>query len=209
MKFLQCVNPLCDLRMPIDLDHFSGKFCPRCGAEMVVAAACHPSPGTAEGKNQPTRALAVLLDNVRSAYNVGSIFRTADGVGIEKLFLCGITPNPHDNEPEIFKTALGAEIELPWEYHPNGLTLARKLKDDGHRLVGLERTGRSRSITTYHAEPLGDHMMVLIVGNEKAGVDPGLLPLCDVVLALPMLGRKASLNVATAFAVAAYWLSFN
>lgn len=156
---------------------------------------------------RPGRQLSAILENIRSAYNVGAIFRTANGVGLQHLYLCGLTPTPKEN-PAIEKTALGAELLSPWSQHLNALTLARDLREEGHVLVGLECTSKATPIYRFRGEPSDDRPMVLIVGNERAGVDPGLLDLCDQVLALPMLGKKESLNVAVAFGVAAYWLTY-
>ena len=153
------------------------------------------------------RSLVVILDNIRSAYNVGTIIRTADGLGVKKLYLCGITPDPGTKDT-ISKTALGAEIIIPWEYQPNGLTVASALKEQGYNLLALERTRTSIVINDYHLDPSDQQTIALVLGNEKAGVDPGIISLCDAVIALPMMGKKASLNVAVAFGAAAYWLSF-
>jgi tRNA G18 (ribose-2'-O)-methylase SpoU len=153
------------------------------------------------------RPLLLILDNIRSAYNVGAIFRTADGIGVNKLYLCGITPTPKTTEA-IGKTSLGAENTIPWEYHPNGVTISRVLKYQGYNLIVLERTAAAQLINDYHPDPSDQRITVLVIGNEKAGVDPGIIEVCDRVIALPMMGEKASLNVAVAFGAAAYWLSF-
>jgi 23S rRNA (guanosine2251-2'-O)-methyltransferase len=203
----QCNDPGCNLRMPIDPGIHCGAFCPRCGARMdcVVGGVQHSD--CSQQVVAPARHIEVILDNVRSAYNVGAIFRTADGVGVKRVYLCGITPNPKDN-PSIGKTALGAEIDIPWTYYSNACTLARDLRDKNHCLLALECTPQSIPIQKYCAAPPKDMPLVLVVGNERAGVDPGLIELCEAVLSLPMMGSKASLNVAVAFGVAAYWLSF-
>ncbi len=203
----QCTDPDCGLRMPLDPTEFSGAFCPRCGAPMEQVVAPYENPECAEAILTPKRHLSVLLDNIRSAYNVGAIFRTADGVGIRHLYLCGFTPTPEEN-PAIAKTALGAETLQPWSQHLNSLMLAEDLHEKGYFLVALECTSKATPIYRLKAEPPDEHPMVLIVGNERAGVDLGLLEICDEVVALPMTGQKASLNVAVAFGAAAYWLSF-
>jgi tRNA G18 (ribose-2'-O)-methylase SpoU len=142
------------------------------------------------------------LDNIRSAWNVGSIFRTADGFGFTHAYLCGITPTP-ENEA-VTKTSLGAEESVPWSYHKDALQLARGLKKEGFRSLGLEEDPRAEEITqsiTVSADS------VLIVGNEVTGVDPELLELCDEILYIPMGGEKKSFNVAVAFGIAAYSLT--
>lgn len=153
------------------------------------------------------RTLFGLLDNIRSAYNVGAIFRTAEGVGVRHLYLCGFTPTPTENLA-LAKTGLGAEEDLLWSHHRNALSLAYVLRDKGYRLLALECMPQATPIYRFRGEPPDERPIVLVVGNERAGIDPGLIDLCDEVLALPMAGNKASLNVAVAFGVAAYWLSF-
>jgi len=116
LEIRQCSNPDCGLRLPVDLEIHRGVFCPRCGAPLdrVSAPFQHQTPYMG---SHITR-LSVLLDNIRSAYNVGAIFRTADGAGVDHLYLGGITPNPLDNL-SIGKTALGAQDQISWSYHPN------------------------------------------------------------------------------------------
>lgn len=146
--------------------------------------------------------LSILLDNIRSAWNVGSIFRTADGLGINKLFLCGITPTP-ENE-SLRKTSLGAENAIAWEYSRNALESANSLTKDDHILIALEQDARATPIAQF-AMP-ASRSPILILGNEVTGVDPEVLDLCDHIVHIPMHGRKQSLNVEVAFAIAAYSL---
>ena len=206
-KIVQCENPACHLRMPIDLDQFSGKYCPCCGGSMSIAADLQSDQVLHQNSEKARRPLFVILDNLRSAYNVGAIFRTADGVGVKKLYLCGITPTPNTTGA-VAKTALGAENHIPWECRLNGLTAAVDLKEKGLILIALERTTASLSINHYRPDPADQRGIALVLGNEKVGVDPGIMNLCEKTLSLPMMGKKASLNVAVAFGAAAYWLSF-
>lgn len=153
--------------------------------------------------------MAVLLDNVRSAWNVGSILRSADGFGFSHVFLCGITPSA-DNEA-VTKTSLGAEESVPWSYHKDAVELVKGLKEEGWKVYGLEEDARATDIR--HAAPLRDvasvtyETQVLIIGNEVTGVDPELLDLCERIYSIPMQGHKRSLNVAIAFGIAAYALN--
>jgi len=147
----------------------------------------------------------VLLDNIRSSYNVGAIFRTADGIGVRHIYLCGITPTP-DSSEEINKTALGAAEQIAWTTHRDACALAKELTARGHRLLALESTPDAIPINQFHLDSIDHRPLVLAVGNERAGVDPGVIDRCETVLALPMYGKKASLNVAVAFGAAAYWL---
>ncbi len=202
----QCTNPDCGLRLPVDLERHRGAFCPLCGARLSRVGA--PFQHQAPHQSRPPTRLSVLLDNLRSAYNVGAIFRTADGVGVDHLYLGGITPNPGDN-PAISKTALGADETIPWSQHRNACTLAAALREEGFRLFALESTPDALPLGEYHMDRQDNQPLLLVLGNERAGVDPGLIDLCDAVLALPMVGEKNSLNVAVAFGVAAYWLLFN
>lgn len=205
-EFHQCTSPECGLRIPLDLDQYSGRFCPRCGAPLEKIALALNGDFD-RNPAQPLRRISALLDNIRSAHNVGAIFRTADGVGVRQLYLCGFTPTPDDTDA-IAKTALGAEASVPWSQHRNALALADDLRSKGARLIALERLPKATLIYRFRDEPPDERPWVLVVGNERAGVDPGLLERCDEVIALPMAGNKASLNVAVAFGAAAYWLSF-
>ncbi len=133
------------------------------------------------------------------------MFRAADGAGIGRLHLCGITTTP-DN-PKLWKTSLGAELSVPWTYRPNGLIAARHLKQQGMRLWALEGGPGSVSILDAVHE-VNETPLALVVGNEISGVDPEILGECDCIVHIPMLGYKRSLNVATAFGIAAYFLRF-
>lgn len=205
--FMQCQNPACQLRFPLDLEQYQGSFCPLCGAQLIRAEKAL-DPGAPENPHSSGRlVLEALLDNIRSALNVGAIFRAADGAGLRKLWLGGITPVP-TRQAQIAKTALGAEQAVPWESAPNALTLAADLKAQGYTLLALENAPNSRPLFSYRPESSGQNPTLLIVGSEQAGVDPGLLALADETLCLPMSGSKGSLNVAVAFGIAAYWLRF-
>lgn len=140
----------------------------------------------------------LVLNHIRSLYNVGSIFRTADGVGIRQIWLCGITGIPPDSK--ITKTALGAEKTVPWKYCRDPLECVRNLKKEGWRIVLLEQTDRSVPYNEY--KPEGP--VCLVIGNEIEGISDELLKICDAVLDIEMAGRKNSLNVAVAFGIAAY-----
>ncbi|MCA9968608.1 MAG: TrmH family RNA methyltransferase, partial [Anaerolineales bacterium] len=144
-----------------------------------------------------------LLDNIRSIHNVGSMFRTADGAGLAHLYLAGITAAP--THPRLAKAALGAHETVPWSWHANGLDTAVSLRHAGYRLWAVE-TG-PQAAPLFAAPPLTGPTL-LVVGNEKAGVDPGILAICHRIFSLPMRGHKESLNAAVAFGIAAYTLRF-
>ncbi len=147
--------------------------------------------------------LSALLDNVRSAWNVGAIFRTADGLGIKKIYLCGITPTPEAEA--VRKTALGAEETVAWEYSRNALETVNRLRDEGNKCIALEQDNRAIPLTDYQFP--NPNPEILIVGNEVTGVDPELIDICDRILYIPMLGQKRSLNVEVAFGIAAFQLT--
>lgn len=145
--------------------------------------------------------ITVLLDNIRSLYNVGSIFRTADGARVSRLILTGFTPHPP--RKEIDKTALGAASTVPWEYVHDPLEAVRRLKSDGLRICALEQTDRS---IPYDAVPPDAFPLCLVVGNELTGVLPAILDLCDLAIEIPMYGAKQSLNAAVAFGITVFEL---
>ena len=147
--------------------------------------------------------IEALLDNIRSLYNVGSMFRSSDGAGVSRLYLCGMTPTPEN--PRLAKTALGAQDSVPWTYRRNGLMTAVSLKQSGKRLWALE--GGPGSVPLSHAlKDLDGPPLVLIVGNEVSGVDPAVLDQCDRIFHIPMTGVKSCLNAAVAFGIAVYAL---
>ena len=151
---------------------------------------------------------AVLLDNIRSAWNVGSILRSADGFGFSHAYLCGITPTA-DNI-SVTKTSLGAEDSVPWSYHKDAVKLVKGLKSEGWKVYGLEEDERAIPLESGSSprkvQEQDPALQILIVGNEITGVDPKLLDLCDQIFFIPMRGEKKSFNVAIAFSVAAYAL---
>jgi len=155
------------------------------------------------GQREPRLPFSAVLNNVRSLYNVGSIFRTADGAGCEKLWLCGITGIPPAGK--IAKTALGAEETVPWEYSRQAAGPVRDLKERGYHIVLLEQT--VKSIPCQDFRPEGP--VCLVAGNEITGVSDELLSLCDTSVEIEMAGIKNSLNVAVAFGIAAYSLRYN
>ncbi|MBI2039218.1 MAG: TrmH family RNA methyltransferase [Candidatus Niyogibacteria bacterium] len=151
--------------------------------------------------------IAILAD-IRSSHNVGSIFRTADAAGVEKLYLCGVTPEVRDRygraNEKLLKVALGAEKTIAWEHVKSAVRLADSLKKDGFEILALEQ---SRGATTlFDARPKNFSKTALIVGNEIRGLSRTLLKRADRIIQIPMYGKKESLNVAVAFGIAAYQL---
>lgn len=145
--------------------------------------------------------VVVLLNSIRSSYNVGSIFRTSDGAMIEKLFLCGYTPCPP--KKEVLKTALGSQNSVDWEYRKNPSDEIINLKKKGYTIVALEQTSKNISYT----ELTKNHFpLCLIIGNEITGVNQELIDLCDISIEIPQFGIKQSLNVAVAYGIAIFEL---
>ena len=204
----QCPREDCRLRFPVAADSRLGDRCPHCGGETIVDVAYDSHDARDPDAPRPAGPpLAVLLDNVRSLRNVGSMFRTADGAGVAHMHLCGFTPTPA--HPQMAKTALGAEASVPWTLHRDGAAAASRLVSEGQRLWALEGGSRSQEIDrSVIAEAHLGAPLVLVLGHEVSGVDPRILERCEKVLRLPMLGIKGSLNVSVAFGVAIYWLRF-
>ncbi|KKU08280.1 MAG: tRNA/rRNA methyltransferase [Candidatus Magasanikbacteria bacterium GW2011_GWA2_45_39] len=140
----------------------------------------------------------MILPNIRSRFNVGSIFRTADAVGVRKIFLTGYTPRPPHSK--IDKVALGATESVPWAYFRQTAPLIKKLKAEGVQIIALEKT--RGSVSLYKIIP--KFPCALIVGNEVEGVTARVRKFADAVVHLPMRGVKESLNVSVAFGAAAY-----
>ena len=146
----------------------------------------------------------VVCDSLRSLHNVGSVFRTGDGAGIDKIYLCGITGRPDvpKAERKISKVALGAQDFIEWEYVKQSWRLVSKLKKEGYQIVSLEQTSESIDYAKFKPHcPIA-----LIIGNEGKGVKKSLLKRSDRIIDIPMRGQKESLNVSVAFGIAAYWI---
>lgn len=145
--------------------------------------------------------VVVVLNSIRSSYNVGSIFRTSDGAMIEKLYLCGYTPHPP--KKEVLKTALGSQDSVQWEFEEDPLKVVNELKQKGYIICALEQTD---SNIPYYELNKKNLPICLIVGNEISGVSQELIDLCDVTIDIPQFGIKQSLNVAVAYGIAIFEL---
>lgn len=135
--------------------------------------------------------VCIVLDNVRSLHNVGSVFRTADAFRIEKIYLTGITGTPPHRE--IHKTALGATESVDWVYQENVVSQIKALKDEGYQIVLVEQTTESIRLQEFQPDP--GKRYCLVFGNEVNGVTSDLLPLADAALEIPQSGTKHSLNI--------------
>ncbi len=149
--------------------------------------------------------IVVVLDNIRSLYNTGAFFRTADGAGVERLLLCGITPRPDQGgrqQRAIAKTALGAELGVPWSYETDAVVAVRALAADGYDIAVIETS--PHAVNLYEWEPAWP--VCLVFGHERDGVASALADTAHTHVRIPMLGGKQSLNVATAAGVVLYEL---
>ena len=145
--------------------------------------------------------LVAVVPDVRSAHNVGSIFRTADAAGLARVVLCGFSATP--DHRGVAKTALGAQDSVPWTVVPDVHEAIRALRAEGFTIAALERADGA---VAPEAVPASAFPLALVVGNEVSGVAPDVLAAADLVVGLPQYGTKASLNVSVAFGVAAYGL---
>lgn len=142
--------------------------------------------------------VTIVLDNIRSAFNVGSIFRTSDAGAVDHIHLCGMTAHPPHKKLE--KTALGAFEYVPWTYHERTTNCLRELGEQGIHRVAIEVTGEAVSMAEFNwPEPV-----VIVFGNEVNGINNRVMKHCDSIVKIPMLGYKNSMNVATAYGVVLY-----
>jgi len=202
-QIYECSNPACRFRCPTNLSERTLECCPLCGGTLLPQG----KPFSNQKRHSDAEAarghLEVLLDNLRSTLNVGSIFRTADGAGVDHIYCCGTTPTPL--HPKIAKTGLGAEGFTPWSYRPNALDLVRQRKQAGVQVIALEAAETAEPLLSL--PPMtGGTPALLVVGNEVSGIDPEILAAADHLLFIPMRGQKSSLNVAVAFGIAIYTL---
>ena len=150
----------------------------------------------------PRTPIVAVLDNIRSLYNVGAMFRTSDGLMVEKMYLCGMTGIPPRKEIE--KTSLGASDLVPWEYRKYAAKAVEELKAKGYQIVALELTDPP----IHYAEADFKFPVALVVGHEINGVSNEVMKMVDFSISIPMLGRANSLNVATAYGIAAYQMLY-
>ena len=155
-------------------------------------------------KNKIKSSNILILPDIRSAVNVGAIFRTADAVGIDKVYLVGVTPRPNDQfgriQRDIAKSALGAETWIKWEYKKNLLSLINSLKKEKYEIVALEQDKKSIDYRKYKRS----QKITFILGEEVNGIDKNILKICDKIVEIPMHGKKESLNVSVACGIALF-----
>lgn len=212
----QCPNPRCRFTFEFpDQREGRNEPCPACGQVITLRSLeiireierQHlrrqelQAPQAAFPPESPPE-FSALLEDIRSLWNVGSIFRTADGAGFSRLFLCGITGCPPHKA--IAKTSLGAEDTIAWSHHNNALEVLPALRDMGVQIVALEKTGNSEPLDAALLRGVIKPPLCLVAGNEVAGVSAEALSTAALACHLPMRGLKSSLNVAVAFGIAAY-----
>lgn len=152
-------------------------------------------------QSEKTPVIAVL-ENIRSAYNVGSVFRTADAFLIQAIYICGYTAKPPHKE--IKKTALGSEYTVQWNHFTNAQEAINQLKQNGFKIYAVEQTEQSISLETFQRKP--DEKVALIFGNEVSGIEQSTIHLCDGTIEIPQLGMKHSLNISVAAGIALWEL---
>lgn len=161
----------------------------------------------ADFKKAPKTPITLVLDNIRSLNNIGSVFRTADAFLIEKIYLCGITATPPHKD--IRKTALGATESVAWEYRENTVELILDLKKDGYEVLSIEQA--ENAVMLNHFESKDSTKYALIFGNEVKGVSQEVVDLCHGVLEIPQFGTKHSLNISVSAGVVIWdlWTKLN
>ena len=150
-----------------------------------------------EFKNSQKTPLVIVLDNVRSAHNVGSVFRTSDAFLVEKICLCGITPIPPHKE--IRKTALGASESVNWKHYANSIDCIQELKAGGYHIISIEQADKAVMLNDFN--PQKDMKYVLVLGNEVKGVEQAIVSASDTVIEIPQYGTKHSLNISVSSGV--------
>ena len=201
----ECQNPKCNLRFPDSYELDISINCPICGSAALIKETIDLTKDCRDIINwKPFRDFTLILDNVRSVYNVGAIFRTAIGLGLNHVYLCGITPTP--KHKQFKKTSLGAENFINWEKSLNCVEQCKSLKEKGYQLISIESTSESISLLNLKKVDLGDSKTAIIVGNEITGIDPKVLSLSDLVISIPITGKNKSFNVTTALGIALFHL---
>jgi 23S rRNA (guanosine2251-2'-O)-methyltransferase len=158
-----------------------------------------------EFKLKPKAPVVVVLDSIRSAMNVGSIFRTCDAFCVEKIIICGYTATPPHKE--ITKTAIGATESVEWQYEENIVTALAKLKSASYTIIGIEQTSKSMPLDDYPIDATQKY--ALVMGNEVDGISDDALPLLDTAIEIPQYGTKHSLNVAVCAGIVIYRFCMN
>ena len=185
----ECQNPECCLRIPTNLSAGIVETCPFCKNLMKPVGEPFQNSVPAESSFETDLPIIhILLDNLRSVFNVGSIFRTANGAAVAHVYCCGTTPTP--DHPKFIKSGLGAEETVSWSYSRNGLNTAKTAITQGFDVVSLEISGNSNSIFGLSQQMTIYEKVLLVVGNEVSGIDPEILALSKTEFTSPCWGRR-------------------
>ncbi len=198
---LKCSNIDCGMRYPSPVDDPRRKHCPLCEAPVVQVDTFRSAPPLPSNRRADGSQLVGVLDNIRSALNVGAMMRSADGAGLDHLYLGGLTASAAN--PKVMKTALGAERSVASTSCLDLTECVTSLKRQEFEVWAIDYTDRSRSLQAVVHRP---RRLAFVVGNERAGVDPAILELADAHVHLDMYGAKTTLNVGVTFGAVAYWL---
>jgi len=198
---LKCSSDACGMRYPSPADDPRRDACPLCEAPVAQLQTFAAPPPQPTSPASDGTLLVGVLDNIRSALNVGTMMRSADGAAIDHLYLGGLTA-PADH-PKVTKTSLGAEQSVPSTSHLDIIDTIKQLQADGVEIWAIDFTDRSEPLQGIQDRP---SRLAFVVGNERAGVDPEILRMADRHVHLDMLGMKSTLNVGVTFGAAAYWL---
>lgn len=201
---LKCTNAACGMRYPCPANNPRRHACPLCESPVTQVGSYTnppewPTPAAPDGQRHGP--LVAVLDNIRSALNVGTMLRSADGARLDHVYLGGLTAAA--NNPKVVKTALGAEQVVPSTSCLDTTTCLTQLRDDGYAIWAIDYTAQSVAIETVTERP---ERLAFVVGNERAGVDPDILAASDRHVHLAMHGHKSTLNVGVAFGTVAYFL---
>jgi 23S rRNA (guanosine2251-2'-O)-methyltransferase len=199
---LKCSGDACGMRYPSPVDDHRRHACPLCEAPVSQVATYDGPPLPVVPTNpQDGSVLVGVLDNIRSAQNVGTMLRSADGVALDHLYLGGLTASA-DN-PKVIKTALGAELSVPSTSFKDTIECIDLLRGDGFEVWAIDYTSDSIPLQGIAERPA---KLAFVMGNERAGVDPAILLGADRHIHLDMYGAKTTLNVGVTFGAVAYWL---
>ena len=202
----ECVNSACALRIPDNVKQEAFHYCPKCGSQMKIVSPYQISNDTLptipfKNSNQ----IILILDNIRSAYNVGSILRSAEGFQVDTTYLCGISPTPDNTKTK--KTSINSEHYIRWEYCRNALHKAKELHDNGFILMALESGIGGKPLFEFRHSLT--KKIALVFGNEVTGIDPELLNFCDEIFEIPMSGYKRSFNITIAVGITLFFMRYH
>ena len=198
---LKCSGVDCGMRYPCPADHERRDQCPLCEAPTEVVGQYASAPQHQPAEPTGETSLVAVLDSIRSALNVGTMLRSADGASIDHVYLCGLTAAA--DHPKVIKTALGAHESVPTTSYKDIATCLAALRADGFAVWAIDATETSQPLESVSALPA---KVAFVVGNELAGVDPLILADADHHVHLRMFGHKTTINVGVAFGTVAYWL---